>query len=402
MRILFVSGRPLNLSKDSLVSNIANQFKKCGHDIYIMSPREKGERGNLFVNENGIQKVSFKSRPVQGVSNFKKAIAYQLVVIRYCYFLLRYFKDVDFDLVYSHSLPPELGFFYAFLKRRCRHAICFTFMTDFIVENLISLNFVGKDSFIAKYYKYCERMLFKYSDYLGCPSEGNKDFLKKNYNVPEEKLHLLYYTKEPLTFSEMNLQSYNGYNLSEYFTIIYGGNIGIAQAPECLFDLAMSVREYEKILFMVVGRGFKFDNLKKKVKKYNLTNIVFVDFLPQNEYLNLLRSVNVGLVLLNPRLASPSFPSKTLAYFDLSLPILAAIDHVTDYGKFLERIGAGEWAYSDDVSSLKLKLLQMYNEPEKLSLMGTKGHQFFMSHMLPEKAYLNLISLLKNSMKCVE
>ena len=127
-------------------------------------------------------------------------------------------------------------------------------MTDFIVENLISLNFVGKDSFIAKYYKYCERMLFKYSDYLGCPSEGNKDFLKKNYNVSEEKLHLLYYTKEPLTFSEMNLQSYNGYNLSEYFTIIYGGNIGIAQAPECLFDLAMSVREYEKILFMVVGR----------------------------------------------------------------------------------------------------------------------------------------------------
>ena len=77
MRILFVSGRPLNLSKDSLVSNIANQFKKCGHDIYIMSPREKGERGNLFVNENGIQIVSFKSRLVYGVSNFKKAIAYQ-------------------------------------------------------------------------------------------------------------------------------------------------------------------------------------------------------------------------------------------------------------------------------------------------------------------------------------
>ena len=184
--------------------------------------------------------------------------------------------------------------------------------------------------------------------------------------------------------------------MKDKFVVVYGGSIGAAQRIEHLVELAEATLDVKDIVYLILGRGAYLPVIKKMVEEKGLDNVVFKEFLPQNEYLSLLSSCDVGMIILHEKTGMPNFPSKTMGYLNMKVPILAALDYVTDFGVYLEENKAGLWAHSDDIPALKEKLMMYYNDRELCKETRQKGYNLFMNEMLPVNAYNKIMTAINN------
>lgn len=387
MNILFLFCSLPNLSSDdSIFASLVHEFVKQGHKVLVSS------RGNAIddtqvVIESDIPVLRIKNREFTGVSsNIKKALAYQEYVLKQCYYVKKFWKKEKIDLVFSHSLPPELAFTVRGLKRYF-HCKFYLEVPDYTWQDAVAYGYFKKNGPIGLYYRYWERSMFKVADYIGVPTKGNVSFVRKMYPwINENKFAVFPFWQKPVK-AEKDESMKESLGLKDKFVIIYGGSVGAAQRIEQFIELAEACSEYKDMVFLLLGRGSYLPVIKQMAEDRHLTNVMFKDFIPQQDYLRLLASCDVGMIILNEKMATPNFPSKSLSYLNMRVPILAALDHVTDFGTYLEENGAGLWGYSDDIETLKRQLLKYYNSKELREKTACRGYELFVNNMTPECAY---------------
>ena len=387
MNILFLFCSLPNLSnKQGLFSSLIHEFASHGHHV-LVSSKAKNSSKTEIVDENGIQVLRIGGPEFTAVSNnVKKALAYQQYVLKQRHYVKKYWGKEKIDLIISHSLPPELAYVVGGLKK---HYKCpfYLIQSDYTWQDAVAYGFFGRKSPIARYYQYWERKAFKLADYIGVPTKGNVRFARLQYPWLKEELFAVY----PFWQRTMGVEKGGGikekYGLQGKFVVMYGGNVGPAQRIEHLVDLAEQVQEYEDIVFIILGKGSRLQAIKDMVVEKALKNVIFKDFLPQQDYLQFLAACDAGLIMLNEVHATPNFPSKTMSYFDLQVPVLAAVDYVTDFGQFLEETGTGLWSYSGDTETFKQNLLTLYQNPSLVEAIKEKQKAYFDKYMQPEYAY---------------
>jgi len=378
---------------NDLFTSLIKEFRSHGHNVFVSTKGNYTSKTKIII-EDDIPVLRIKSHNFIGVkNNVKKALAYQEYSIKQAYYTYHYFKDENIDLIIIHSLPPEISLIVWPLKRRNKCPV-FLIQTDYTWQDAVAFGFFSKNGLVARYYRFLERKMFGLSDKIGCPTKGNIGFIKKEYpNLSDKKFQFL-----PLWQSEMeihpNYALKEAYGLKDKFVVIYGGSIGFAQRIERIIELAEQCKEYIDIKFVVLGRGEHVPDINNIIKEKKLSNIVIKQYLPQNEYLQFLASCDVGLVFLNEKIATPNFPSKSLSYLNMKVPILAALDHVTDFGTYLEENNAGLWGYSDDILSLKTQLLKYYNSKELRNIIKDNGYKLFKDQLTPDKAYKTITTSL--------
>lgn len=396
MNILFLFVYLPNLDSDSgLFVQLINEFRMNGHNVMVSAKGKKIDR-TCVVIENDIPVLRIKSNDFTGVSsNVKKALAYQEYAFKQRYYTKKFFKNEKIDLIISHSLPPELGYIVGGLKRHFRCPF-YLIQTDFIWQDAVAFGYFGKNNPIALYYRYWENKLFKEADYIGCPTKGNVNFIKQYYPKIEDKRFdfLPFWANEIMVKDETGLKEQMG--LKDKFVVVYGGSVGAAQRIEHIVELAEVCKDYQDIVFVILGKGAYLDVIKGMVNDKGLTNVEFKAFLPQDQYLAFLASCDVGLIILNEKMATPNFPSKSLSYLNMRVPILAALDHTTDFGEYLEENNAGLWGYSDDIPTLRKKLISYYENKELREKVKENGYKLFKNHLTTYQAYQTIISKAKN------
>lgn len=391
MNILFSFISLPHLSESSVFNDLIKEFKKQGHNIKVVAPSNPSSKKGINI-EAGIEVLRFTTDQLTyNSSNIKKGIAYIKFTYQILFAIHKHFRKQNFDLIIAHSLPPEIALVIKFLKKKYR-AKFYLMLCEYIWQDSVSLGFIRKGGIIHKYYQYLEKTIIKSADYIGSPSQGNIDFTLKYYPwVINKNIHILHYTQYPIKLQTGNEDITSKYNLKDKFVVMYGGNMSIAQKIDNVIDLAESCLDHKDIVFLLLGRGPVINAIKEDVKNRLLDNIMFIDFMPKEEYNNLLSICDIGLVSLNEKLAIPNIPSKTLSYFNLSIPVVASIDPITDYGHYLEKAGAGLWSYAGDTKKFKENILKLYSSPQLRKQMGENGYQFYLDHMLPEKAYQTIV-----------
>lgn len=383
-------------SYSGLFTQLINEFKVKGHNVYVSTKGTGIINKTEVVKENDIPVLRIKSHDFTGVvSNVKKAFAYQEYALKQHYYTKKFFKNEKIDLIISHSLPPELSYIVGGLKR---HFKCpfYLIQTDFIWQDAVAFGYFGKNNPIALYYRFWENTMFKEADYIGCPTKGNVDFIKQFYpKIEDKKFDFLPFWANEITIKQdAGLKEQMGFK--DKFVVVYGGSVGAAQRIEHIVELAEACKDYKDMVFVILGKGAYLDVIKGMVSDKGLTNVEFKAFLPQDQYLAFLASCDVGLIILNEKMATPNFPSKSLSYLNMRVPILAALDHTTDFGEYLEENNAGLWGYSDDVLTLKERLLSYYNSKDLREQVKENGYNLFKSELTTARAYERIINKVKN------
>ena len=100
MNILFLFVSLSNLSNErTLYSSLVNEFRRQGHNVLVSSKAMNSSKTEV-VDENGISVLRIGGPEFTAVSNnVKKALAYQLYVLRQRYYVKRYWRKDRRDYI---------------------------------------------------------------------------------------------------------------------------------------------------------------------------------------------------------------------------------------------------------------------------------------------------------------
>ena len=251
-------------------------------------------------------------------------------------------------------------------------------LKDIFPQNAVDIGLMKKDSLIFNYFKRKEELLYEVSDYIGCMSKGNIEYIiKNNSKIPKEKLYYFPNTKKDtgngnIDFEKRKLQ------------FVYGGNMGLPQGVLNIAPAISYFKNEEDIEFIFVGRGTEWNKINEYFKEQK--NVKVLKSLPREEYEKLLSSCDAGFIFLDSRFTIPNYPSRTLAYLEKGIPIIAATDKNTDIKDLILDNGVGLWSCSDDINSLIENIRIMKENREIRRKFSKNARELFLKEFQVEKS----------------
>lgn len=394
MNILFaLISYPSDNQQNNMYSDLVNVFIKNGHNVTVVAPSTDDthigfEQGTEVLRVKTIPFVWQKHRITKGLS---------MVVMPYSYkqAYKKFLRNRNFDWVIVPTPSITLIDFAESVKKQCNCKI-YLILRDIHPQSSASLGEI-KSKFAIRYLDYFSHKAYKISDIVGCMSPMNISYVCSLYkDVSDHNFKILYnWISEPTT-NHLSSQSLTNIRkklgLENKFIALFGGNIGTGQRIENIEMLASHFKDHDEIRFIIIGKGVKCEQLKQYCQEHKLSNIIFMNFMPRDEYMAFIQSVDVGLVSINERNEAPTCPSKAVSYMALKIPIFAMINN-SDYGKvYIEGSGAGVWCIGGDRERICNKFQELYDNRANLREMGEAGYKFFKDNLTVDVIYNNMIT----------
>ncbi|WP_300383991.1 glycosyltransferase family 4 protein, partial [Clostridium sp.] len=223
---------------------------------------------------------------------------------------------------------------------------------------------------------------YKISDYIGCMSEKNKEYiLEHNKWLDSYKVEICPNSIKPLDFNEISTKekmlAREKYGLSrEPTVIVYGGNLGKPQGIDFLLEVLESNKNNNDIYFLIVGAGTEYNKISNWINLNSPKNCLLYSMLPKNDYDNLIKACDIGLILLDNRFTIPNFPSRLLSYMEIGIPVIAATDKNTDLGLIIKSGEFGYWCESGNLNEFNELLVRISNNKDLLTGIGNSGRAY--------------------------
>lgn len=393
----------LSLGKSDLYADIIYCLSNMGHDITILAPSIEddffGKR-----KEGNVEVVRVPLKPFIGnIPFYKKGIRIMEMSKKYIAAYNKYIADEKFDIILMATPPSSLYDVVKLAKKRSG-AKFYLILRDIHPECLdrkkIPERFAkrtdvydeckrpyGVNFFVEKLLFYQSQSLYKLADWVGCMSPGNQRYFKTIAPyIDDDRIVLLPNWYKGREYSGCKSDKLlEKYNLKGKFIAIFGGTIGEAQAVWNIATLAKHNLEKKDVVFLIVGRGSKKGVLEDIAKKDNLTNIRFLNYLPREDYEQILELADLGLISIDEKYKVPTCPSKIIGYMALAKPVLAMFNEGSDYGEYyIDQTGCG--LYSVDLNHKKMfeNFDWFYCHPKERVLMGMAGYNYYKTHLTVE------------------
>lgn len=392
MKILFVLlGLPLEGKDGGMYGTLAEHFAQHGHEITMMAPDVNHAQASCGT-ERGVRVVRAASKETQGVASmYKKGVALATLPYYFKKAYVNYLAGEKFDWVVMPTPPITLSGFVKYVKKRTG-AKFYLILRDIHPQSVWSIGLLhGRIEYFFLDRK--ARTGYKTADLIGCMSQGNIDFIKEQYpGMQMGKLVLLYnwVTAPPVSKPDPTLRPRLG--LDGKFVALFGGNLGKGQRIENIVFLADHYLSNPDIVFLIIAKGVEKDRLQHIANEKQLKNICFMEYMPQLDYLNLTKSVDLGLVSISEKYIVPTCPSKAVSYMAAGVPVFAMINPCSDYGKIIEDCGAGYWAVGSDKERTVALFDKIYQDPELRKRMSEAGKVFYSTNCTVDAAYNTMIT----------
>ncbi len=382
MNILFLTiGKIDNLESHSLYIDLINELRHRGNNVYIVAPNEKRNGKDTFIEkEENVEILRVRTGNITKTNFITKGISTVLIESQFIWAIKKYYSGIVFDLVIYTTPPVTFAKVVSYIKKR-DDSMSYLILKDIFPQNAVDLEIIKKNSWIYRYFRFKEKKLYQISDYIGCTSKANIDYvLKNNPEVSENKVELFPNSIKPRTLSERSNDSKllrQKYNLPEEAVIfVYGGNIGKPQGIDFIKTILKETVKIRDLFWVILGSGTEFENLSRFIENSRLEHVLIKESMPQNEYWQFLCCCDVGLVFLDKRFTVPNTPARLTYYMESALPILAATDSSTDVNSILHDANCGFWVESGDTIGF-LNRAQMLVESESLrKKLGRSGRKY--------------------------
>ncbi len=375
MKILYLS-MAFNKQGDNLYNNLVDSLLNRGHLVTIVKSNTQEDFIDVISNNYKILNVktgnTFEANLIKkGInqirlqSYFKKAIKRKL-------------KEDHFDLILYATPPITLYGVIKYCKEKYK-ATTFLMLKDIFPQNAVDLNMFSKKSFLYKYFRNQEKKYYEISDFIGCMSQGNIDYLlKHNPEIRKDKVNIFYNS------IKVNCDLNTEFN-TDKTVFIFGGNLGKPQNIPFLLEVIKKLSDYPKAYFKIIGKGTEQTIINKFKNKYLLNNLQYIEYLPSNEYEEILKKADVGLISLDARFTIPNIPSKFQFYLRQKKPVLAITDTNTDIKDMILNSDCGWWIEAHDADKVINLIKSICEKKEDQINKGKNGFKYFINEFDVEK-----------------
>lgn len=403
MNILFLT---LVFSENrGIYTDLMQEMRKNGHNIYVVTPVERRlNQKTSLTNINELNVLKVKTGNIQKVNIIEKGISTLLLEKQFINAIDSYLGSIKFDLIVYSTPPITFSKVVSYIKKR-DGADTYLMLKDIFPQNAVDLEIVKKNSFLYKFFRKKEISLYNISDYIGCMSQGNVDFLLKHNNfISNDKVEILPNTITPLSMEKLTREEVskirNKYDIPINKTVlVYGGNLGKPQGIDFIIECIKENEKRNNTFFLIIGSGTNYDRLANYIKENDIKNSSIYSYMPKEDYDIVIKACDIGLVFLDNRFTIPNIPSRILSYMEFSMPIIAATDIHTDLRKILSDGSFGLWSESGNLHDFYKNVDKLCNDIELLLDMGTKGRLYLEKNYTSKNSYNIMMHHFKDEIK---
>lgn len=376
------------LGNHGIYSDLIRKFRDEGHQVTIVTPRERrlGEQTSL-KEVDGVQILGVRTLNLQKTNAIEKGIGQVMVERLFKQAVKKHLGNFKADLILYSTPPITFPKVIQYLKKSNPQAKTYLLLKDIFPQNAVDLGMMSKSGVKGALYRFFrkkEKKLYALSDHIGCMSPANVQYiLKHNPEIATDRVEVApnsYEVQETTVLTEgqrrLIRQKYDLPTDKPIF--IYGGNLGKPQGIPFLIKCLDANAGREDCHFVLVGNGTEYAKLEAWFSSKRPQSVSVFQRLPKEDYDQLVRACDVGLIFLDYRFTIPNYPSRLLPYLMEKKPIIAATDPNCDTGSIAEQNSYGFWCPSNDVEAF----IQCVDKILKsdLTLMGEKGYQFFLDN----------------------
>lgn len=242
MNVLFLTlARISDIEERGIYTDLMREFVRHGHTMYIVVPAERRFHQPTEMLDGGNVKIlRVWTFNIQKTNLIEKGIGTLLLEYQYQKAIQKYWKNAKFDLILYSTPPITFNKVIAALKKK--GAKTYLLLKDIFPQNAVDLGMFSKDSFLYRMFRKKEERLYQLSDYIGCMSPANVDYvLMHNREVDTCRVEVCPNSiefcrgEERLCPNEALLQK-----LSipiDKILFIYGGNLGRPQGIDFLIKV---------------------------------------------------------------------------------------------------------------------------------------------------------------------
>ena len=281
--------------------------------------------------------------------------------------LINAFKIKNYDVLIISSPPLFVGVIGAIIAKIKSIHFCLD-VRDLWPESVKSLGEVKSKVFI-NFGRKLESFIYNATTGYILAVPGFKKYFTENHPSEIKKSMVELINGVSHTFIELAQQ--NDRIPDKKFTVLYSGNMGLAQGLETVIQAANILQKYP-IDFCFVGNGVKMQSLEAKSKQMDLDNVSFLPPQKKEDLIQIIKKASVCLVpLINEPLFQHAIPSKLFEYMACGRPVIVSIEGEVE--KIIKRANSGLMAIPEDADSIAKQILYYYNNRGKIDYHGQNG-----------------------------
>lgn len=391
MNVLFMTIAYPKAGEHNIYTDLMKEFELNQHNVYIACSNEKRNNQKTgVVVENGMNVLRVRTGNLTGnVNLIEKGISTVTVERTFISAIMKFFKGIRFDLILYSTPPITFAKAVKHLKKR-DHAKSYLLLKDIFPQNAVDIGLMKKKSLLYRYFRGKEKKLYAFSDYIGCMSDANVEFLlRHNSEITRNKVEVCPNSIILMDYllSDKSVMK-EAYQIPENaVTFMYGGNLGKPQGIDFLIECLEKNMNRNDRYFIICGNGADYPKLDTFCNEKKPGNVKLIKRLPKEEYDNLLKSCDVGLIFLDHRFTIPNFPSRMLSYMEYSIPVIACTDKNTDVGKVITEGEFGWWCESNDVDAFLRIVDNICANDYCLSEYGSNSRKYLEDNYTTDKSY---------------
>lgn len=404
MNILFLTIIPK--IKQRMTLELAKELVQRGNRVFIACPAdEQNKASNTFVPIDGMDYLFVAAGYSVGKVNIvKKAMRFLSLDAVFGRIVSKALYGQNIDLILYSTPPITLANTIAKIKKQ-QQAKTYLMLKDIFPQNAVDMGMMKKTGLMGIAYQYFrnkEKLFYRISDYIGCMSPKNIEYVKThNPEILPEKLGLCVnaYKLEPvLEIDKATIR--RRYKIPLDRTVfLYGGNLGKPQGLDYFVRVLEENKTREDCFFLICGSGNEENKIIDYIQSSGAQNVQYMKSIPAEDFDALTKACDVGMVFLDHRFTIPNYPSRMLSIMLNEKPILAATDKNTDVNQLIADGDLGWWCESTDTTPMNAFIEEICSHPEEVARKGKNARKYFESHFTSEIACDQVLSALQNGCK---
>ncbi len=380
----------------NLYTDLMEEFAKDGHQVYVAAANERKYNTNTYLTMlNGMKVLNIKCENLTKVNKMEKAVGLLTINYRFRQAIKKYWDNINIDLIIMSTPPVNLLNIYSAMKRKY-HAKTYLLLKDIWPQGPADFGAMKVDGCIYKYFSSIEKKLYDTSDFIGCMSWKNVEYLlAHNKNIDPAKVEVNPNSIKP-RYVEQSIgerrEIRKKYGVpNDKVVFVYGGNLGEPQGVEFLEACIRSNESRSYTYFLVIGSGTKYSQIKDFFTKLQPQNAALFSSLPKDEYEALCRACDVGLIYLSTKCTIPHFPSRLLSYMQNEMPVLLAVGKHTDVGEVVQSNEFGYFCTWGDINRFDQAVDQLASDAKIRQTMGSNAKKYLEKHFTASLSYATIM-----------